>query len=127
MQEFIIGFLTSVIVIGILSKSRKRVRLKKIGFRQSILRNITKDIMPTNAQLRKKIKTQSRIYSSKQSIRVIQTPDNKAYWLDHNTFYCAEVVDGQFDPTRGIPVDTSDMSQKQVKELMFILDNLHKG
>ena len=67
MQEFIIGFLTSVIVIGILSKSRKRVRLKKIGFRQSILRNITKDIMPTNAQLRKKIKTQSRIYSSKQS------------------------------------------------------------
>ena len=127
MQEFIIGFLTSVIVIGILSKSRKRVRLKKIGFRQSILRNITKDIMPTNAQLRKKIKTQSRIYSSKQSIRVIQTPDNKAYWLDHNTFYCAEVVDGQFDPTRGTPVDTSDMSQKQVKELMFILDNLHKG
>lgn len=127
MQEFIIGFLTSVIVIGILSKSRKRVRLKKIGFRQSILRNITKDIMPTNAELRKKIKTQSRIYSSKQSIRVIQTPDNKAYWLDHNTFYCAEVVDGQFDPTRGTPVDTSDMSQKQVKELMFILDNLHKG
>ncbi len=83
--------------------------------------------MPTNAELRKKIKTQSRIYSSRQSVRVIQTPDNKAYWVDHNTFNCAEVVDGQFDPTRGTPVDTSEMSQKQVKELMFILDNLNKG
>lgn len=127
MQEFIIGFLTSVLVLGILSKARKRIRLKKIGFRQSILRSITKDIMPTNAELRKKIKTQSRIYSSRQSVRVIQTPDNKAYWVDHNTFYCAEVVDGQFDPTRGTPVDTSELSQKQIKELMFILDNLNKG
>jgi 5-bromo-4-chloroindolyl phosphate hydrolysis protein len=127
MQEFIIGFLTSIIVVGILNKARKRVRLKKIGFRQSILRSITKDIMPTNAELRKKIKSQSKIYSSRQSVRVIQTPDNKAYWIEKNIFYCAEIVDGQFDPTMGTPVDTSNMSQKQVKELMFILDNLHKG
>jgi hypothetical protein len=126
MQDFIIGCLTMLSLIAILYKAKKRIRLKKIGFRQSILHGITKNIMPTNAELYKKKSTQSKIYSKRQTIRVIQTPDNLAYWVDQNTFYCADVQDGGFDPSMGKPVDTSNMSRQQIDNLMVILDNLKK-
>lgn len=127
MQEFIIGFLTTLVLVAILNKVKKGIRLKKIGFRQSMVRSLTRDMIPTNAELKKKIKTQSSINYSRQKVRVIQTPDNKAYWVDHNTFFCADVRDGMFDPSQGIPVDTSNMSKQQINELMFILDTLNKG
>jgi hypothetical protein len=126
MQEFVIGFLTSIVLIGILIKAKRRIRLKKIGFRQSILHGITKNIIPTNAELYHKKPSQSKMYSKRQKIRVIQTPDNLAYWVDENTFYCADVKDGGFDPSMGKPVDTSNMSRQQIDNLMVILDNLKK-
>lgn len=126
MQEFIIGCLTTALIIAILYKAKRRIRLKKIGFRQSILHGITKNIIPTNAKLYKKKPSQSKIYSKRQTIKVIQTPDNLAYWVDQNTFYCAAVHDGGFDPSMGKPVDTSNMSKQQIDNLMIILDNLKR-
>jgi hypothetical protein len=127
MELLIIGCLTTLILIAIINKRQKVKLMHKIPFRQSMLHEILKFSMPTNAELKKKVDTQSRIRSREGVIKVIQAPDKKAYWVEDNIFYYAEVVDGQFDPTNKQPVDTNGLSNKEVNKLLFILDNLNKN
>lgn len=124
METFIIGCLTSFILIAIINRTKRRIVLKRIGFRQSMLHHIVKDMLPTNAFLDSQKDRQSKKYRGSAAIKVIQTPDNKAYWVENNTFYSAELVNGQFDPSSGTPVDTNNMSRKEIDKLLFILDNL---
>ena len=125
MIYFLVGFLTSYIIFGILKRQRERFKLRKIAFRQSTLHQIVKNVMPTNAEYKKQLKTQARDRLRNKVVKVIQTPDRKAYWVDGNIFYCADVINGEFDPSAGIPVDTSNLSKKEIDKLLFILDNLN--
>lgn len=127
MELFIIVCLTTLSLIAIINKRQKVRLMRKIPFRQSMLHQVVKFAMPTNAELKKRSDTQSRIRSREGIIKVIQTPDSKAYWVENNIFYYAEVVDGQFDPTNGKPVETNSLSSKEVDKLLFILDNLNKN
>ena len=84
--------------------------------------------MPTNAEYkRENTKRQSVERSRERVVRVIKTPDSKAYWVKDNIFYCAQVVDGEFDPQEALPVDTTHLSKKEVDKLLHILDNLKNG
>jgi hypothetical protein len=124
MENFIIGCLTTIVFVAIIKRTKRRVILKRIGFRQSILHHIIKDMLPTNNFLNSQKDRQSKKYRNAAVIKVIQAPDNKAYWVKDNIFYYAEVIDGEFDPTTGKPVDTNDLSRKEIDKLLFILDNL---
>ena len=53
--------------------------------------------------------------------------DNKAYWVKENIFYTAETENGNIIPETARPVDTADMSKKDIDKMLFILDNLGKG
>jgi hypothetical protein len=127
MEFFFIGFLTIASVIAIIKSRRKRIRLKHIGFRQSMLHHIMKGMIPSNAELNSKKKRQSNVHNTGNVVRVIRTPDSKAYWVEDNIFYYADVVDGQFDPNAKKAVDTSELSKKEINKLLFILDNLKNG
>ena len=127
MEFLVIGCLTTLLVVGILKRRQKRIHLKHIGFRQSMLHHIMKGMIPSNAELNSKKKRQSNVHSKASVVRVIRTPDSKAYWVEDNIFYYADVVDGQFDPNAKIAVDTSDLSKKEINKLLFILDNLKNG
>ena len=124
MEPFLYGCLTTIAIVAIIKRAKGRFRMKRIGFRQSILHGIVKETIPSNSELYRLKQTQSRIHSKRNVVRVIQTPDNKAYWVEKNIFYCADVRDGEFDPTTGKPVDTDNMSQRELKDLMLILDTL---
>ena len=125
METFIIGCLTSFLLIAIINRTKRRIVLKRIGFRQSMLHHIVKDMLPTNAFIDSQKDRQSKKHRGNAAIKVIQAPDNKAYWVENNTFYSAELVNGQFDPSSGKPVDTNNMSKKEIDKLLFILDNLN--
>lgn len=127
MEFFIAGCLTTLIIVAIIKRRQKRIRLKKIGFKQSMLHHIVKHMMPSNAELNSKKKRQSNVHSKGNTVRVIRTPDNKAYWVEDNIFYYADVIDGQFDPTEKKAVDTGELSKKEINKLLFILDNLQNG
>lgn len=127
MLSFFIGCLTSTAVVAILKLRFKRIRMKRIGFRQSILHSIVKNTMPTNAELLSQRETQSKLYNKQGVVKVITTSDNIAYWVDKNIFYYAEVRDGTFDPIDAKPVDTMDISKKEMDKLLFILDSLTNG
>ena len=53
--------------------------------------------------------------------------ENQAYWVVDNTFYVAEVVDGEIDKTSSRPIDPFTMSGSEIKKMLFILDNLVEG
>jgi hypothetical protein len=53
--------------------------------------------------------------------------DEKAYWVVDNTFYVAEIIDGEIDRSSSRPIDPFSMSNSDVKKMLFILDNLVEG
>lgn len=53
--------------------------------------------------------------------------EDKAYWVVNNTFYVAEIVDGEIDKSSSRPVNAFEMSGTDVKKMLFILDNLAEG
>jgi hypothetical protein len=55
-------------------------------------------------------------------------PDNKAYWLDRNKIYYAEIKDdGRFDPMEGKPSEMKNLSEKQLVKMLFIYNSLKNG
>lgn len=50
--------------------------------------------------------------------------EGKAYWVLNNTFYQADVVDGEVDKETSRPIDAFKMSNGDVAKMLFILDNL---
>ena len=95
--------------------------------RQSTLYKVIKKISPTYIETKVKKNKQSQVHKNKSVVRVIQAPNNKAYWVKDNIFYSADIVDGEFDPTAGIPVNTENASRKELETLLLILDNLKNG
>ena len=53
--------------------------------------------------------------------------EDKAYWVSNNTFYVAELIDGEIDKTSSRPVDVFEMSATDINKMLFILDNLAEG
>ena len=95
--------------------------------RQSTLYKVIKTIAPQTIEARIKKDTQSQFHKNKSVVRVLQAPNNKAYWVKDNIFYSADIINGEFDPTAGTPVDTINASKKELETLMVILDNLKNG
>lgn len=48
----------------------------------------------------------------------------KAYWVHNNIFYETVVVDGEIDNGNAKPIDTTNMSTRQVRLLMDVLDRI---
>lgn len=62
----------------------------------------------------------------KQSVNVAIV-NNKAYWVFENTFYMANVSNGQIDTENAIPVDVFSASKKEAVDLLKILDSLKEN
>ena len=117
--------LTAINVAAIIIRRKRKLNIKSISFSQSNIHSVIKDLLPSNSDLREPIVSQASKHNKEKNIRVIYTPDQKAYWVVHNTFYCADLVDGQLDPNSGKPIDTEGLSKKEIEKLLFILDNLN--
>lgn len=53
--------------------------------------------------------------------------EDKAYWVVNNTFYQADIVNGEIDKESSRPVDASNMSYRDMTKMLFILDHLNEG
>lgn len=53
--------------------------------------------------------------------------DDKAYWVFDNTFYQADIIDGEVDKESSKPIDASNMSYRDMTKMLFILDHLNEG
>lgn len=127
MLYFLIGCLTTGIILAIIKLTKKRIHMKRIVFRQSTLYRIIKDFIPEQAMPKNIKNTQLSIHSRTGKIKFVEAPDHRAYWIDNNVFYSAAIVNGEFDPSTATPVDTINASKNKIKELLLILDSLRNG
>jgi hypothetical protein len=125
---FFAGVLTTLITIAIIVKYNKYSRAKAKKLRQSYVFWELKQFMPEmmNAFLNRP--TQAQSYEDNRSFKFIEMSDNKAYWLDKNKIYYADIKDdGRFDPLEGKPSKMKDLSEKEIVKMLFIYNSLKNG
>ena len=125
---FLSGVLTTLSLIAIIVKYNKLSRAKTRRLRQSYIFSELKNFMPEimNAFLNRP--TQAQSYDDNRSFKFIEMPDKKAYWLDRDKIYYADIKDdGRFDPTEGKPSEMKNLSEKQLVKMLFIYNSLKNG
>lgn len=115
------SFIATIFVV----RKKKKVNIAKISLSQTSVHDAIKDLLPSNRDLRGEKLNQSSLHRKQNTIRVVYTPDQKAYWVKQNTFYCADLVNGELDPSSGKPVMTEGLSKQEIQRLLIILDNLN--
>ena len=71
--------------------------------------------------------SQSIRYESDRELNYIEMPDHKAYWIDKNKIYCAEVTDGRFNPDNATLAEMENLSEQRVSEVLYIYNSLKNG
>ena len=125
-QYFIAIGLTLCLTSYILYKGKKIRSFPGIAYTQSSIHLMIKDFIPKTLYERPRQQSQSLKHVEKNTIKVIFIED-KAYWVSNNIFYCAETIGGSVDVDTTEPIDTSNMSKKDIDKMLFILDNLKNG
>jgi hypothetical protein len=100
------------------------INSNNIQYRQSDIYKILKPIYTNKYPVFKTSQLTKRSNASR--IRVVSIED-KAYWVQDNVFYVANLVDDTPDLSTAIPVDTADMSKEDVEKMLLILDSLDRG
>jgi hypothetical protein len=125
-QYWSIFGLTLCLLSYILYRSSKRKVFPKIAYSQSGIHMMVKDFLPKTLYEKRTVISQALKHIEKNSVKVIFIEDN-AYWVSNNIFYCAEAVGGNVNIDTTKPVDTTNMSKKDIEKMLFILDNLQNG
>lgn len=72
---------------------------------------------------REKYMTQLEKIREENTVRVAIVGD-KAYWVQSNTFYESDVIDGLIDTDATRAVDAHKLSKKEIVQLLEILDQI---
>ena len=110
----------------IIYKGRKFKTFRGIAYSQSSIHLMIKDFLPKTLYEKPRQQSQSLKHIEENTVKVIFIED-KAYWVSNNIFYSAEIVEGGIDVDSTQPVDTTNMSKKDIDKMLFILDNLKNG
>ena len=110
----------------IIYKGRKVKNFPGIVYRQSSIHLMIKDFLPKSLYEKPIQQSQALKHVEKNTVKVIFI-DNKAYWVSNNIFYCAEAIGNAVEIETTEPVDTTNMSKKDIDKMLFILDNLKNG
>lgn len=124
LQYLVIAILTFYLSSYIIKRNAK-IRARGINTAmksQSVVYNKTKQFIPKDLKNRGYI-SQSVNHSNKFMVKVMVIDDN-AYWVKDNTFFTADVEDGNVLPETTRKVDTLNMSKQDVDKMIFILDKL---
>jgi hypothetical protein len=128
MYKYILVSLTTVALYTIISlavKKRKKYFAKPV-YTQSSIHQIVKSFLPKDLFEVPKMLSQSRKHVRNNTVKVLIIEDS-AYWVHNNMFYVADTLDGAVDSETVRPVDTNNMSKRDIDKMLFILDSLKNG
>jgi len=125
---FLVLGLTIAIVCSIIILSVKKSRryFTKVVYRQSDIHQIVKNFIPKDLFELPKQPSQARKHLSNNTVKVLIIED-QAYWVHGNMFYVADTEEGSVNPETVRPVDTNNMSKRDIDKMLFILDSLRNG
>jgi hypothetical protein len=127
LEFFAAGALTILITIAILKQYNKQRRAKRMVINQSSMFLLLKNFLPELGFVNKYLNTQSFIHEDTKTFRYVEMSDQKAYWINKNNIYYAEVKDGRFNPATGKPTEMKNLSEKQVNKMLYIFNSLKNG
>ena len=128
-MEYLIAIgLTFLLSLAIIKFSTKKSigGIGKIRYSQTVIHESTKHLMEKTTYERPTIVSQAMKHVENHMVKIIII-EGKAYWVKDNIFYTAETDNGSIVHETANPVDTDDMSKKDIDKMLFILDNLGKG
>ena len=118
--------LIAVCSIIIIAVKRNKKYFAKVVYTQSDIHSIVKHFIPKDLFDEPKRHSQARKHLKNNSVRVLMVEDH-AYWVHNNMFYVADLADGLVNPETVRPVDTNNMSNRDIDKMLFILDSLKNG
>jgi hypothetical protein len=124
---FIAGVLTTLTLIAIIRQYNKLKHVKKIVIKQSEMFMLIKNFLPELMFKSDQKDSQALRYEYDREFNYIEMPDHKAYWIDKNKIYYAEVTDGRFNPDNAMLADMENLSEKRVSEVLYIYNSLKNG
>jgi hypothetical protein len=130
-MEYLLGSIVTALIIFIAKKrftnlEQKVDRRQPIIYTQSYIHSLIRPLMIIYGEGHKPLVTQSTKHHQKGHVRVMFAED-KAYWIVNNTFYVADITDGEVDQESVRPVDTMGMSKVQLDKMIFIVETLTEG
>jgi len=124
---FFAGALTTLTLIAIIRQYNKLKHVKKIIVKQSEMFMLIKNFLPDLMFYSNQMDSQSFRYEYDREFRYIEMPDHKAYWIDKNKIYYAEVTDGRFNPDNAMLTEMENLSEQRVSEVLYIYNSLKNG
>lgn len=127
---FFIGLLTGIVITVILSKQQaSEVDLEpeettELVMRQSVLFQLSEMI---HEMLEPLGPTQAMLYNEPVKIRFVQSPDDKIYWIEDDVLYSTDVGEDGFDLNKKDKVQTEELTEEELEQLLIILNILQNG
>jgi hypothetical protein len=112
--------------IIIITVKRNKKSFSKVVYSQSDIHQIVKHFLPKDLFEMPKPVSQAKKHVSKNTVRVLIIED-QAYWVHDNMFYIADTAEGLVNADTVRPVDTNNMSKRDIDKMLFILDSLKNG
>ena len=113
----------SILVIVV---KRTRKNFARISYSQSDIHNIVKNFIPKDLFEKPSVVSQAKKHVRNNTVRVLMI-EGQAYWVHDNMFYVADTANGLVDPETVRPIDTNNMSNRDIDKMLFILDSLRNG
>jgi hypothetical protein len=112
--------------IIIITVKRNKKYFAKVVYSQSDIHQIVRHFLPKDLFEMPKPVSQAKKHVSKNTVRVLIIED-QAYWVHDNMFYIADTAEGLVNADTVRPVDTHNMSKRDIDKMLFILDSLKNG
>jgi hypothetical protein len=112
--------------IIIITVKRNKKSFAKVVYSQSDIHQIVRHFLPKDLFEMPKPVSQARKHVKKNTVRVLIIED-QAYWVHDNMFYIADTAEGLVNADTVRPVDTNNMSKRDIDKMLFILDSLKNG
>jgi hypothetical protein len=128
-MEYILGSVITLISFFIFNKMTRKVIINKIPvptFTQSRKIELIKNHLTSIVLPEPEVKTQSREYLKKNSIKAFVTGTN-VYWIENGFLVTAKLHDNEIDETTKKRVDTHSLSKVELDKITFIVDKLTEG
>ena len=128
--EYFVGAFCAIAVWAVASRTLQKqlptLKIKKVVYRQSHLFEIIKPVIPFMPIPITKLNTQASKDKESHMMRFLVL-HGKAYWIDRNAVYSADMTESGIDEDSKIAIDTTHMDDVQLKEIEFIVDKLNEG
>lgn len=129
-MEIFIGSMITLVVLVVINRFIRHTAKNdipiNIRYSQSHVHQLLVPFLPDNEDMQPVLITQASKYYDKINIRVVFA-QNKAYWIQDNTFYVADIVDGEVDQSTAAQVDIMSMDRVQLDKMMLIVEKLTEG